>query len=128
MPCYGFATVPPSRPDPPELLPHDDAVRTTSVRRRAPRRTGQRAQLTVPSQVWDEVVRIADVAGTTPNDVLVRLAAERLEDRRRSIELSGRAEERWRKFLEASPAAEESEAPLSEHELIELSRALRDDA
>jgi hypothetical protein len=123
-----FVTVPPRRPDPLALLPNDDAVKTTSARRRAPRRTGQRAQLTVPSQVWDEVVRIADAAGTTPNDVLVRLAAERLEDRRRSIELSGRADERWRKFIEASPTGEPSEAPLSEHELIELSGALRNDA
>jgi hypothetical protein len=88
----------------------------------------------VPDHIWDEVIRIADAAGTTPNDVLVRLAAEQLADRQRSIELSGRAEERWRKFLDASPTADTTEtanasaAPLGEQELVELSEALRDDA
>ncbi len=98
------------------------------MRQRAPRRTGRRAQLTVPEQVWSEIVDIADAAGTTPNDVLVRLAAERLGDRRRSIELSNRAEERWRGFIDAVPAPGASIAPLGEQELIELSRTLREDA
>jgi hypothetical protein len=87
----------------------------------------------VPDHVWNEVVRIADAAGTTPNDVLVRLAAEQLANRQRSIELSGRAEERWRRFLAAGPPAGTTEAAnatvsLSEQELVELSGALRDDA
>jgi hypothetical protein len=83
----------------------------------------------VPEQIWDEVTRIAAAAGTTPNDVLVRLAAERLEDSRRAVELSERAERRWRAFLDAVPADHPTDdAPLSEEELVKLSGALREDA
>jgi hypothetical protein len=78
--------------------------------------------------VWSEVVSIADAAGTTPNDVLVRLAAERLEERRRSIELSRCAEERWQGFLDAAPAPGAAAAPLGEQELIELGATLRAEA
>jgi len=120
--------MPGSRPDPIAQLPGEEAAGARRVRRRAPRRTGRRAQLTVPEQVWSEIVGIADAAGTTPNDVLVRLAAERLEDRRRSIELSRRAEERWRGFLDAAPAPGAAAAPLSEQELIELGGTLRAEA
>jgi hypothetical protein len=78
--------------------------------------------------VWSEIVDIANAAGTTPNDVLVRLAAERLEERRRSTELSGRAEERWRSFLDAAPTTDAAAAPLSEQELVALSGTLRTEA
>jgi hypothetical protein len=64
----------------------------------------------------------------TPNDVLVRLAAERLDDRRRSIEPSRRAEERWRGFLDAAPTPGAAPALLGEQELIELSGTLRAEA
>jgi hypothetical protein len=120
--------MPGSRPDPIAQLPGEEAMVTRRVRRRAPRRAGRRAQLTVPEQVWSEIVGIADAAGTTPNDVLVRLAAERLEDRRRSIALSRRAEERWRGFLDAAPAPSAAVAPLDERELMELGGTLRAEA
>lgn len=70
-------------------------------------------------------MNIANAAGTTPNDILVRLAAERLEERRRSTELSRRAGERWRSFLDAAPHPGGAVAPLDERELIELSGTLR---
>jgi hypothetical protein len=120
--------MPGSLPDPIALLPSEKSAGARGVRRRAPRRAGRRAQLTVPEQVWSEIVDIAETAGTTPNDVLVRLAAERLEDRRRSIELSRRAEERWRGFLDATPLPGVASAPLGEQELIELGETLRVEA
>ncbi len=114
--------------EPTVLLPSEEVMGPREGRRRAPRRTGRRAQLTVPEQVWSEIVGIADAVGTTPNDVLVRLAAERLEERRRSIELSRRAEERWQGFLDAAPAPGRTAAPLSEPDLIELAGTLRTEA
>ena len=120
--------MPSSHPEPIAQLPSEEATGARGGRRRAPRRTGRRAQLTVPEQVWSEIVGIADAAGTTPNDVLVRLAAERLEERRRSLELSRRAEERWQGFLDAAPIPGAAAAPLGEQELIELSGTLRAEA
>jgi hypothetical protein len=120
--------MPASRPEPIALLPSEDASGARGGRQRAPRRAGRRAQLTVPEQVWSEIVGIADAVGTTPNDVLVRLAAERLEDRRRSIELSRRAEERWQGFLDATQSPGAIAAPMSEQELIELAGTLRTEA
>ena len=128
MPCYDAWAMPGTSPEPIATLSSEEATGARGGRRRAPRRTGRRAQLTVPEQVWSELVGIADAAGTTPNDVLVRLAAERLEERRRSIELSRRAEERWRGFLDATPAPGATVAPLGERELIELSGTLRAEA
>jgi hypothetical protein len=124
MPCYD-AVMPGSTPEPIALQPNEETTGAHRARQRAPRRTGRRAQLTVPEQVWSEIVDIADAAGTTPNDILVRLAAERLEDRRRSIELSRRAQERWRGFLDAAPTPGAAVVPLGEQELIELSETLR---
>jgi hypothetical protein len=126
-PCYRVV-MPGSRPDPIALLPSEEAAGAGRVRRRAPRRVGRRAQLTVPEEVWSEIVGIANAAGTTPNDVLVRLAAERLEDRRRSTELSRRAEERWRGFLDTTPLPSAAAAPLGEQELVELGGTLREEA
>ncbi|HVR05173.1 MAG TPA: hypothetical protein VMS02_03970 [Solirubrobacteraceae bacterium] len=113
-------------PEGAELVPESPAGR---VRQRAPRRAaGRRAQLTVPEDMWGEVARIAAQAGTTPNDVLVQLAAERLRDRRRRSELQARAEQRWQAFRAAIPAPEVSAQPLSESELLALSRTMREDA
>jgi hypothetical protein len=99
------------------------------VRQRAPRRAdGRRAQLTVPEDMWSAIEQIALQAGTTPNDVLVQLAAERLRERRRRSELQARAERRWRAFRDAAPLPDVSAEPLSEAESIALSRALREDA
>jgi hypothetical protein len=78
--------------------------------------------------MWSEVAQIALHAGTTPNDVLVQLAAERLHERRHRDELQARAEQRWRAFREAAPTSGTSTAPLSESELVALSRTMREDA
>ncbi len=96
-------------------------------RRRAPRRRGHRAQLTVPENMWNQVAGIARAAGTTPNDVLVHLVAERLEDRQRALALRQQAEERWRAFTEGPTSEQAPAEPLSEEELIELSGAFRAD-
>ncbi len=97
-------------------------------RRRAPRRTGgHRAQLTVPEDMWVALTSVAEALGTTPNDALVRLAGERLEDRRRALTLQRRAEERWQAFTKASPPTGMAPTPLSEQELVALSGAFRED-
>lgn len=99
-------------------------------RRRAPRRTGHRAQLTVPAGMWLELTGIARAAGTTANDVLVRLALERLRDRQRTVALRKRADQRWRAFTDASSVGSENDAtvkPLSAKELVKLSQAFRED-
>jgi hypothetical protein len=99
------------------------------ARQRAPRRTGgRRAQLTVPDGMWSEIEEIAVQAGTTPNDVLVQLAAERLRERTRRSELEARAERRWQAFRDATPAPQVAAEPLSETELVALSRTMREDA
>ncbi len=98
------------------------------VRQRAPRRTaGRRAQLTVPEEMWSEIEQLAAHAGTTPNDVLVQLAAERLSERRRRSELQARAERRWRAFRDAAPAPRASAEPLSESELVALALEMREE-
>lgn len=108
--------------------PERPELQVGRVRRRAPRRTaGRRAQLTVPEDMWNAIEQIAVQAGTTPNDVLVQLAAKQLDERRRRSELQARAERRWRAFLDASPAPDGVAEPLGETELIALSRAMRED-
>jgi predicted DNA-binding ribbon-helix-helix protein len=112
-----------------DLMPVLDTDKATR-RRRAPRRTGHRAQLTVPEDMWRELTGIARAAGTTANDVLVRLASERLRDRRRAVALRKRADQRWRAFADASSVGSENGAtakPLSAKELVELSQAFRED-
>lgn len=109
----------PERPEPP----------AGRIRQRAPRRTaGRRAQLTVPEGMWSEIEQLAARAGTTPNDVLVQLAAERLHERRRRSELQARAEQRWRAFRDARPAPDAPAQPLSESELVALVLATREEA
>ena len=83
----------------------------------------------MPEGIWREVDELAKVAGTTPNDVLVRLVAERLRDRQRAFALQERADQRWAAFTGAPMAGEEATTGrLSEQELIELSGAFREDA
>jgi hypothetical protein len=115
--------------DPIARVPSPGTAEAPRQRRRAPRRSGHRAQLTVPDDMWSEVTGIARAAGTTPNDVLVHLVAERLADRRRTAALRRRADERWHAFAETPPAIEAiGEEPLSEKELVELSEAFRADS
>jgi hypothetical protein len=117
-----------SHRDPISLITPEGVERTPRPRRRAPRRAGgHRAQLTVPVEMWQQVTRIAQAAGTTPNDVLVCLAAERLQDRERALILQRRADERWQAFAEADVANGVAMGALSEQELLELSAAFRED-
>ena len=110
------------------------AARKPARRQRAPRRTGHRVQLTVPEDMWRELAGIARAAGTTPNDVLVRLASERLRDRQRAVALRKLADERWQAFADASSTGSSNGAkakskakPLTAEELVKLSRASREE-
>ena len=71
----------------------------TRKRERAPRRSGQRTQLTVPSELWRAAEELAEQHGTTPNDIVVRLAASGLELARRRLEIRALADERWSTYL-----------------------------
>ena len=60
----------------------------SAARQRAPRRSGQRVQLTVPGPAWERTRELAAEQGTTPNDVLAQLVLRGLElvERERSVE------------------------------------------
>jgi len=107
------------------------ATRKPARRQRAPRRTGHRVQLTVPEDMWRELAGIARAAGTTPNDVLVRLASERLRDRQRAVALRKLADQRWQAFADASSTGSSNGAkkvkPLTAEELVKLSQASREE-
>jgi len=93
-------------------------------RERAPRREGKRTQLTVPTAIWDEAVRLAAALGTTPNDVLVGFAAEGMHAVGRRLELARIAEERWRGYLEAEELTESAGFP-SEEAAVRAAQTLR---
>jgi predicted DNA-binding ribbon-helix-helix protein len=114
--------------------PVAQAARGAPRRRRLPRRKGHRARLTVPESMWRELTSIAQAAGTTPNDVLIRLASERLRDRQRAVALRKLANERWRAFADASSTGSSNGAkakskakPLTAEDLVKLSQASRED-
>ncbi len=69
-------------------MPEQASNARTTPRRRAPRRQGHRAQLTVPAQAWARAQEIAAEQGTTPNDVLAQLMLRGLDlvERERSVE------------------------------------------
>ncbi len=77
--------------------------------------------------MWRELTRFAQALGTTPNDALVRLVSERLQDHQRALALQTRADERWRAFAQSDAVVTHAAEHLSEEELIELSRAFRED-
>jgi predicted DNA-binding ribbon-helix-helix protein len=105
----------------------------TPRRRWASRRKGHRARLTVPESMWRELTGIARAAGTTPDDVLIRLVSERLRDRTRAVALRKRADQRWQAFVDASSVGgrelnpDAAAEPLSRDELVKLSQAFRED-
>jgi hypothetical protein len=78
--------------------------------------------------MWRELTSIAQATGTTANDALVRLAAERLQDRQRVLALQQRADERWRAFTKVDQGSSAMPDPLSEEELLALSTAFREDS
>lgn len=62
-----------------DMAPHDDtrdSATSGPARTRAPRRAGERRQITVPPGLWASATALAAELGTTPNDALVRLAAD----------------------------------------------------
>jgi hypothetical protein len=81
--------------------------------------------------MWSELTGLARAAGTTPDDVLIRLASERLRDRRRAVALRKRADQRWRAFVDASSVGgrelnpDAAAEPLSGDELVKLIQAFR---
>ncbi len=117
------------RQDPTARATFEDTVERPRPRRRAPRRIGgHRVQLTVPEDMWRQISDIAQAAGTTPNDALVRIAAEYLEDRERRLALHRRAEERWNAFIATAGTTGSRVEPRGEEELVELSGAFREDS
>jgi hypothetical protein len=76
---------------------HERRARSTSTQRtevtrlRAPRRHGERRQITVPTSLWEAAGRYAAEHGTTPNDALVRLAAEAAARYERERAIAARA-------------------------------------
>lgn len=86
-PASPFAFLTGERPGPPGT--------TMARRERAPRRAGHRTQLTVPHELWAAASALAAQVGTTPNDVVVRLAATGLEVAERHARAEAIAEERW---------------------------------
>jgi hypothetical protein len=83
--------------------------------------------------MWRDLKGIARAAGTTPNDVLIHLASERLRDRRRAVVLRKRADQRWQAFVDASSVGgrelnpDAAAGPLSGDELVKLIRTSRED-
>lgn len=63
-------------------------------RTRAPRREGHRTTLRIPSSVFDAASSLATELGTTPNDAIVRLAAEGAAARARRDRIASLAAER----------------------------------
>jgi hypothetical protein len=79
-------------------------------RRRAPRRVGHRTQLTVPDELWTAAEEMGHDIGTTPNDVVVRLATIGLKWAQRQAEHDAIAEARWSAYRAArrrEPVADE---------------------
>jgi hypothetical protein len=99
----------------------------SGARQRAPKRGGQRTQLTVPQSLWAAAQALAEDIGTTPNDVIVRLAGQRLAEAERQAELERIASERWAEFLRATPETR-AERPAELDELLEAAAALRRDS
>jgi hypothetical protein len=86
-------------------------------RQRAPRRAGHRTQLTVPEELWAAAEKMAADLGTTPNDVVVRLATTGLTWAQRRDAHDAIAAERWRAYQAALPEPT-GEFP-SEEELVQ---------
>lgn len=93
------------------------------VRRRAPRQAGAaRKQVAVPAAFWRELVELAARLGTTPNDVLVRLAMRGYAEVERAERLRRIGDERWAAFLRRSPTEDHAAKPPGEEDLVAASR------
>lgn len=96
------------------------------ARKRAPKRDGHRAQLTVPKDIWREAERVAQEVGTTPNDVVIHFAAEGMRMIERQARIDHLAERRWRAYLAAGGSGSGGEYP-SREEAMRAGQALRRD-
>lgn len=96
------------------------------ARERAPKRQGHRAQLTVPDDLWEAAREVAEAAGTTPNDVVVRFAEAGKELLERRAQTARLAERRWRAYLAQGEPAVDAALPTAE-EAAAAARAFRQD-
>lgn len=81
----------------------------------------------MPEPLWAAARELAGEIGTTPNDVIVRLASQQLEAAQRRAELERVATERWQAFRQTAPEADPAEAP-ELAELLDAAGALRADS
>ena len=93
-------------------------------RLRAPKRDGQRAQLTIPAAVWARAEELAELIGTTPNDVLAIFASKGMQLADRQLEMARIAAERVAALGERAEPGKYVEMP-SEDELEEAAQLLR---
>jgi hypothetical protein len=108
------------------LLGFGDHPVSGAVRARAPKRDGHRAQLTVPDELWQAAREVAEVTGTTPNDVVVRFAEAGREVLERRAETADLSQRRWRAYLARGEPAVDAALPTAE-EAAQAARALRQD-
>lgn len=103
------------------------------VRRRAGRRAdGVKKQVVVPQDLWRRLEQSAARKGTTPNDLLVRLAERAEGDAIREDQVRAAAEVRWGAFSSAQRAVSDStrsgeDRMPSADELVEASQDLARD-
>jgi hypothetical protein len=98
-----------------------------SPRTRAPKRDGHRTQLTVPADQWEETLALADQAGTTPNDMLVRLAHASLAELRRRRDLKAIGESRIAAYHAARSESAGDEWPSYDEYRAAVGRMRADD-
>lgn len=94
------------------------------TRVRAPRREGTRRQVTVPEDLWNAAERYAADHSTTPNDALIRFAAEAARRYERQQEIAARALAARSAILEMTPPMD-TEGFLSPEEAAEAAQTLR---
>lgn len=104
-------------------------VATTSSRtsrRRAPKRHGERRQVTVPHELWDAACAYADAHGTTSNDALILLAQAGARAQAREQAIARRAHAVARAMHEASGAEAQGLPLLDADEARAIATAYRD--
>jgi hypothetical protein len=101
--------------------------RLDGERMRAPRQGGHRAQMTIPEAVWNRAVELAELVGTTANDVLAVYATKGMKLTDRQIETAGIAAARVEALAEGAATTLTDELPSIE-ELLGAATALRDES
>lgn len=75
-------------------------------------------QVSVPAEVWERLEAVAMPLGTTPNDLLVRLANSGIEQAERLGKTRQLAQERWAAFTASESAHDGDRAVPSIDELV----------